>query len=48
MGLQFGDAVGVAIDLEVESPILIDTRLPAVRGFVILLGVQARVVQVSD
>src|ERR1017187_3642934 len=48
MGLQFGDAVGVAVNLEIEAPILIDACLPAVRGFVVLLGMQPRVAQVSD
>ena len=48
MGLQLGDAVGVAVGPEVEAPILIDAGLPAVRGFVVLLGVEPRVAQVAD
>ena len=48
MGLQLGDAVGVAVGPEVEAPILIDVALPAVRRFVVLLGVQPGVAQVAD
>src|SRR5450631_4482509 len=48
MGSQLGDEVGVPVDPEVEAPVLIDPCLPAVLGFVVLLGVQPRVAQVSD
>jgi hypothetical protein len=48
MGLQLGDAAGVAVDPEVEAPVPIDAGLPAVLGFVVLLGVQPRVIQVAD
>ena len=53
-GLFFGvrdeleDVVRVANDLEVEPPALVDPRLPAIIGFVVLLGVEGRVVQVLN
>jgi len=30
MGLQLGDAIGIAVDLKIEAPVLIDAGLPAV------------------
>lgn len=41
-------AVSVAFNLEVEAPVLIDARLPAVVGFVKLLGVETGVPQVAN
>jgi hypothetical protein len=35
---QFGDEVGVILDLEVEAPTPVDAGLPAVVGFIVLLG----------
>src|ERR1017187_4381273 len=46
MGHHFGDNVRVADNLEIETPALVDTGLPAVLAFVILLGVQRRVLEV--
>jgi hypothetical protein len=48
MGHQVTDAVGVAIDLEIEPPVVINACLPTVLSFVELLGMQRRVVQVPD
>jgi hypothetical protein len=38
MGLQLGDAIGIAVDLEIEAPVLIDAGLPAALAFIVLLG----------
>ena len=47
MGLQLSDAVAVAVDLEVEAPVLIDARLPSIFAFVVLLGVQSWMSQIA-
>lgn len=46
MGDDFEDVVGVANDLEVEPPALVDPRLPAIANFVVFLGMEERVVEV--
>ena len=48
MSCDVEDAVGVAFNLEIEAPILVDARLPAVVGFVKLLGVETGVTQVAN
>ena len=45
---QLKDSVLISRDPEIKPPVVIDARLPKVRSFVVLLGVQRRVIQVSD
>ena len=35
-----GDEVNITVNKKVESPVEIDTGLPEVTGFIVLLGVQ--------
>src|ERR1022692_3175394 len=46
VGDDSGDDIGVIVDLEIEPPALSDAGLPEVQAFVVLLGVQRRVLQV--
>jgi hypothetical protein len=34
--------------IEVEPPVVIDARLPAIRGLVVLLGMQGRMLQIAN
>jgi len=47
VGDHFGDNVGVVNNLEIEPPVLVDASLPSILRFVILLGVQRRVVEIG-
>jgi hypothetical protein len=47
MGDELEDAVRVINNSEIESPVLVDPRLPAVAGFIVLLGAQGVVVEVG-
>ena len=40
MGDHVKDNAGVALDDEIESPVLVDASLPQVLRFVVLLGVE--------
>ena len=48
MGDDVEDNIGVAFDREIESPTPIHSGLPDVLAFVVLLGVQGRVVEVLN
>src|SRR5580692_704730 len=43
---DIADDIGIADDVEIKPPSLVDTGLPTVFGFVVLLGVQRRMVEV--
>lgn len=43
VALNLFKPVGIARDFEIEAPVTGDARLPEVRSFVVLLGVQGRV-----
>jgi hypothetical protein len=43
-----GDDVGVANYAEVEAPVLVDSGLSFIFGFVVLLGVKGRMAEVPN
>jgi hypothetical protein len=42
------DVVSAANNRELEAPTLVDTRLPEAPAFVVLLGVQGRVMEIAN
>lgn len=44
---DLSDSVCILIDPEIEAPVFVDARLPAVLRFVILFGVQGAVPQIA-
>ena len=48
MGNDVVEDIGVAFDREVKTPVVIDARLPATAGLVVLLGAQRRVAEIAE
>jgi hypothetical protein len=40
-------AVGVAHDLEIEAPVVVDARLPQIAAFIVLLGAEGRMLKIA-
>ena len=48
VGDEFEDTIRVVNDFEVEPPVLVDPGLPAVIGFIILLGPQGGMLEILN
>jgi hypothetical protein len=48
VGNEFEDVIRVVNDFEVEPPVLVDPGLPTIVSFVVLLGVQRRMLAILN
>ena len=47
MGHEVKEVIGIALDGEIEPPVIIDARLPDITRFVVFLGTQGRVAEIT-